>query len=237
MPGLIDVFLVAAIVILAPIEAVAGRRRLMRAIAADDPNARLKAYSRAIANQWVIAAGLVAMALVRGLGPESFGFVPPTGRWWPLAAGIATAITALFFVQMRAAQTQPAVAAQVREAAESLRYMLPATEAEVRRFTWVGITAGIVEELVFRGYLVWSLAVIVPPGVTIVLAAIVFGIGHAYQGVAGMIKTGVMGLVFGLLYVLSGSIWLPMFVHAAIDVLQGKMVYAALRQANPHPAR
>jgi membrane protease YdiL (CAAX protease family) len=54
-----------------------------------------------------------------------------------------------------------------------------------------------------------------------------FGIGHLYQGLAGVVKTGLVGMVLGWIYSLSGSIWIPMFIHAAADVLQGRMIYFA----------
>ena len=57
------------------------------------------------------------------------------------------------------------------------------TPAEMRRFTWLGITAGIVEELIFRGYLVWYFSSFVPLWAAIVITAVAFGIGHAYQGI------------------------------------------------------
>jgi membrane protease YdiL (CAAX protease family) len=228
MPGPFDLLLCAAISVLAPIGAVRDRRRLMRDLAAGKPNALLKTYARVLKYQWTIAAGFLVMAVVRGIELRGLGLGMPSGRGFAIAAAIGAVITLLFLQQMRAALTRPAVAEQVREAAASLSYMLPATEPEMRRFTWVGITAGVVEELVFRGYFVWSLALIAPAWVAIIASAIVFGIGHAYQGVAGILKTGVAGLVFGGLYLLAGSLWVPMFVHAAIDVIQGKMVYGVM---------
>ena len=225
MPGLLDLVICAAIVVLAPIGAVSDHRRLARAIEAGDPNARLDAYGRGITFQWAVAIGLLAMVVVRGIPLPALGLGMPSGRGFAIASVIGAVITLLLLAQRRAALTRPELGDQVRQAAASLRNLLPATPAEMRRFTWVGITAGIVEELVFRGYLVWSLSLVAPAWVAIIASAVAFGIGHAYQGVAGILKTGVAGLVFGGLYLLAGSLWVPMFVHAALDVIQGSMVY------------
>ena len=116
----------------------------------------------------------------------------------------------------------------MREAAASLSFLTPSTPAELQRFSWLGVTAGIVEELIFRGYLVWYFASFAPLWAAIVITAIAFGIGHLYQGLGGVLKTAVAGVLFGALYWFSGSIWLPMFLHAAIDVLQGRLIYFSL---------
>ncbi len=54
-----------------------------------------------------------------------------------------------------------------------------------------------------------------------------FGLGHLYQGAAGVVKTGVSGLLAGLLYLLTGSLWIPMLLHAAVDLHAGALGYLA----------
>ena len=49
-----------------------------------------------------------------------------------------------------------------------------------------------------------------------------FGVGHAYQGAAGIVKTGLVGLGFAGLYVLTDSIWVPIAGHIIWDLLQGR---------------
>ena len=86
------------------------------------------------------------------------------------------------------------------------------------------ITAGFLEELLWRGYLmnrlidlqgkqtklVWVIA--------LVSSAAIFGLGHFYQGPIGIFKTGVIGLVFGLAYLAVGrNLWPLILSHAFID--------------------
>jgi len=51
-----------------------------------------------------------------------------------------------------------------------------------------------------------------------VIAAVLFGIGHVYQKLPGVLGTGVMGLAFGFLYFFTGSLLMPMIVHALFDM-------------------
>jgi membrane protease YdiL (CAAX protease family) len=236
VPGLLDLVLVALIVIVAPIDANKERLRLLRAIAAGEADARLRAYRRIIAWQWISATVLVALWVIMQRDFALLGINALDGRWFYISAGIALGITALLLAQLRATLTRPEAAAQVRKAAAPLQYLLPATREELRSFTLLGVTAGIVEELIYRGYLMWCIGAFAPTWMALVLSSLAFGLGHLYQGVAGLGKTAAVGLVVGGLYLLSGSIWIPMFVHAAIDVINGKMAHSALHSASePQP--
>jgi membrane protease YdiL (CAAX protease family) len=105
--------------------------------------------------------------------------------------------------------------------------MLPSDRRERRLWWGISVTAGVVEELLFRGFLIWYFAAMLPLAVAALVASISFGVGHAYQGVKGVVGTGGVGLLMSALYLLSGSLWLPMILHAAVDVLQMRMALEA----------
>src|SRR5580698_8485553 len=52
----------------------------------------------------------------------------------------------------------------------------------------------------------------------VIVAAVVFGLAHIYQGVLGIVVTGGLGPVFCGLYFASGTLWLPIVIHAIIDL-------------------
>ena len=56
-------------------------------------------------------------------------------------------------------------------------------------------------------------------GTTLVLvAAAIFGIGHVYQKAVGVIVTTLAGLLFTVLYIMSGSLLVPILLHIVVDV-------------------
>jgi len=88
------------------------------------------------------------------------------------------------------------------------------------------ITAGFIEEFLWRGYLMnrlmdlFSNKTAVSWVIVMILSSIIFGLGHAYQGAAGTIKTGAVGLVFGVSYLVVGrNLWPLILAHALIDSL------------------
>ena len=65
----------------------------------------------------------------------------------------------------------------------------------------------------------------------VVLSSIAFGFGHMYQGKIGIVKTGGIGLALAGLYVLTGSLWAPMVLHAFVDVNSGFVGRKAMSHA------
>ena len=61
------------------------------------------------------------------------------------------------------------------------------------------------------------------------------GTGHAYQGARGVITTGVVGAFFAVVYVLTGSLYAGMVMHALMDAHSGHLMQVAYER-EPVPA-
>jgi membrane protease YdiL (CAAX protease family) len=76
------------------------------------------------------------------------------------------------------------------------------------------------EETIFRGYLILRFkAVTGSSAAAILLSAVVFSLGHGYEGSAGVVTVGVMGLLFALVYVWRRSLVAPMVMHFLQDFI------------------
>jgi CAAX protease family protein len=79
------------------------------------------------------------------------------------------------------------------------------------------------EEIAYRGYLLTRAAEIgrqttAAYWVGIVLISVLFGYGHYYKGPAGVLDSGVAGLVLGAAYMLTGrNLWASILAHGFID--------------------
>jgi len=86
--------------------------------------------------------------------------------------------------------------------------------------TLLVIVVAAAEETIFRGYLILRLkAVSASPAAAVVLSAAIFSLGHGYEGSAGVVTVGVMGLVFALVYLWRQSLVAPMVMHFLQDFL------------------
>ena len=79
---------------------------------------------------------------------------------------------------------------------------------------------GGIEEVVVVGYLVTrSRQLGVPPWTAVVLAALLRGVYHLYQGFGAGLGNVVMGLVFGAWYVRTGRVMPLVVAHVVIDLV------------------
>ena len=75
-----------------------------------------------------------------------------------------------------------------------------------------------------------------PPLAILIATSLLFGLGHSHQGTAGVVKTGVTGLVMGTLFLVTGSLLVPMVLHAVVDIGSGRAAYFLLTDSpTPEP--
>jgi membrane protease YdiL (CAAX protease family) len=192
-----------------------------------DPAARRSFYRRLLALEWGLAlVALVVWAAAADVSARQVGLVLPQ-RWPGPVSWLACAtLVGLVLVSTRALRSgalagpPPEVLRRTRPGAATLA-LLPRSSAERRLFAVVGVTAGICEEWLYRGFFLAVVGAVVPGLPTVLLvgiAAVAFGLAHGYQGTAGMLTTGVLGGVLAGVYLSTGSLLLPVLLHAAIDL-------------------
>jgi CAAX protease family protein len=117
-----------------------------------------------------------------------------------------------------------ALRTRVAKAMRSLRFVLPVTPRERHWWILVSLSAGVCEEILYRGfvthYFSGSLNATISFGTVgaWLTASLFFGLAHAYQGVAGIVRTTAAGLILGSIAILSGGLLLPIALHFLFDV-------------------
>ncbi len=78
----------------------------------------------------------------------------------------------------------------------------------------------IAEETIFRGYLILRFkAMISSPAWAVVISAVIFSLGHGYEGTAGVVTVGMLGAAFAVAYLWRKSLVMPMTLHFLQDLL------------------
>jgi membrane protease YdiL (CAAX protease family) len=95
---------------------------------------------------------------------------------------------------------------------------VPRNAGERRSFIALAITAGVCEELLYRGFLLWYLAPFAGLAGAVAVGTLVFGLAHAYQGPRNAGRAAIAGLAHWGIYLATGSIVPGMVLHAAIDL-------------------
>lgn len=213
--------LILFLIIAVPIRGAQRYKALMRRIERH-PELRTQFYLRGMFSQWLMLIPLVIVAIGL-LWPASWlGLQAPINMAWAVPAVIVVlgvVYAQVFYIRRVSATAEGR--AQLRQSMSGPLQLLPRTSGERALWVFLSLTAGFCEELLYRGFMPAYLVHIFPHVNLlwgIVIAAILFGIGHIYQKLTGVLGTGIMGLLFGLFYFFTGSLLLPMIVHALFDM-------------------
>ena len=209
----------AALVFFQPL---AGRRRYQRLKAelAANPDARLRHYRRGIVGEWLAVAAVGVIGLLAGRHPASIGLrVGPHARAAAsdvLTVGIVLGASVIIF---RYGGRE--VRDLLRRQARGFLDLLPRSRRERLTFVVLAITAGVCEEVVFRGfgiaYVQWLWPGASRPFIIVATAA-AFGFAHLYQGTRGVVLTGAAGAYFAWVTLATGSLLPAIAIHALVDL-------------------
>jgi len=205
------------------------RRKRFRRGASNLDTRRL--YARVIVGQWTLALGVVFVFWKLGIPLKTLGLVAPD--WLATATLFAVVVVGAFLGarRLRALQNDPAKLAKIRARAAGFSLLVPRTDEEERWWIVLSITAGVCEEILYRGYLGFYLGRSMPLPWVAVCASVFFGLAHLYQG-SNAWRTLIAGALLWATYLATGSILPGMVLHALIDVRSGR----ALRRAFTEPA-
>jgi len=185
-----------------------------------DPGALVGFYRLTVGCLWASAGVVVLVVLVEpGLTLREIGIAWPQlphGPALPIAVGVLVGIAVGVGIGIRQARRDATPA----PAPEHITFMLPATSRERRWAAGVAVTAGIAEELVFRGlFLALGVGLFGLSAVpAAVLVTVVFALAHVYQGVPGVLMTAVLGAILAALALNTESLLLVIVLHVLIDL-------------------
>jgi uncharacterized protein len=217
MIHLVSHLLVAYVVLVEPWLGYHLYEKLKAQVAAGVVGAKQRFYRTVVTHQLIAIALVLAIWRIGSIPGKDLGLCLPTS-WQlllPFIAGFVPAVGVVMLL-MRKRGSQ-----RLKTMVKIVGALLPVSSAERSWFAGVSVGAGISEELVFRGFLLYYIAINLP-GLGIVeriaLASIVFGLCHFYQGWRGVLGTAILGAVFAGLYVATGSLLLPVVLHALFDL-------------------
>jgi membrane protease YdiL (CAAX protease family) len=214
---LLAIHLVAAYAVLAaPWLAWWSYQRAKRKIESGTPDAKLQLYRAIVTEQVVSTAVILMICRLSQISAAKLGLASPRYLGWNLAA-----LVVLIGLLVRSALRLRKKADKVRKKLEDFAgAIVPRTQPERAWFGAVSVGAGVSEEILFRGFLLYYLATVAPSMnlvLKVLLVSVVFGVGHIYQGWRGVLSTGIVGAFMAIVYVLTGSLLVPIVLHAVID--------------------
>lgn len=181
---------------------------------------RAALYGSAFTTHAILLFGIVLMVWL-----DDVWLFPPFGldRGRVLAALAALAIGLLLLFE-RFRSTNPL-------ALERMRLVTPATRGEYAAFCGIAVSAGIAEQLAYRGvlfsFLLWYTGSHV---VAALLAAVPFGLVHVFQGWRAAAIVGVVALRDQILVILTGTLVYAIGIHIIHDIIAGTVLMRRSRR-------
>ena len=230
---LLDNLLVFVLAVVQPVAGYISFNRLLRSIESGKTFDRSKLYLQTIAGQWLLFAFAISLWIFQQRSWSELGYDLTGGPWF--IAGVFLTVVAIVWLVMQIRQVPATPVDELRGLRQQLGRLapiFPRNGNELGRFYALAVTAGIVEETLWRGFMIWYFSLFLPLWLAALISAIGFGLAHAYQGIENLPKVTIVGFAFTGLYLLTGSLLLPMVLHAAVDVLQGRLAYTAMRRCD-----
>jgi membrane protease YdiL (CAAX protease family) len=176
---------------------------------------------------------LTALVVLRGRrsGWRSLGLDRPAAVAWTVKLGTAVGIG---YQIVGTYALEPLIARLTGSGLPDVSAFRSIVGNERQLLFWVAvawIVAALLEEISFRGWLMTRAAELGRYRTAawlagLLLSSAVFGAVHLYQGLSGIIATGVTGLVFGVLYLATGrNLWACIIAHGVLDTAGFVMMY------------
>lgn len=239
-PGLplvvLDGVLLALLVVGLPLQSVRAHRRDRQRAAAGEEANRMRRYRVSLVALWLLTLAVCGSWAWAGRPWAALGLLPSLSPRFLVCAALSVAASGLLLAQVvvvrRSPEAQASIARQRQEQA-GLDRLMPRTLAEKRTFQVLAVTAGITEEVLFRGFLIWALAHAMPLPAAAAGALAIFAIGHLYQDSrTALLRVTAVGAVFTALSLAAGSLLPAMLVHAMIDLTSGELLWMTRDQGD-----
>lgn len=176
-------------------------------------------------NVWYVISALIIMFLSKFMRKEKwsdYGFKAINLKMLliAIAIGVVYGFADNFFIEQLIAKitgTTPDLGSYQSVKGDVGRFIL------MLAIGW--FIGGLFEEMFFRGYLFNRFQSLIHNHklykfITILLTSIVFAFAHNYQGISGILDTGLFAVIMGLLYFVFGrNVWCLILIHGMYDTV------------------
>ena len=204
--------LAALLFVVLPVTSRLRYARLNRRLESGDPLARIRAYQSSVFRGALLLSVICLLPRVAGLSAAQLGFSAP--RSWSLTLLLSLGVMVFFLVSALRIRSR---AAAFREKLQGRAgAMLPSSLPELRWFGILSVVGGLFEEAGYRGFLFYYIRLWLPQinvVALVLIASLVFGLGHLYQGWKGIAATSAAGLILSSVYAATGSLFAPAVIH------------------------
>ena len=155
-----------------------------------------------------------------------------TAVWWLVVMFIL-----LYVIDTGIAITSKENLEKTFSAKNSKTPFMPTKRHELPLYFLMCFSAGVFEEIIFRGFLVTYCLYLFsglndPEFWAVIIPAAVFSIAHYYQGKKAVLKIFILSILFGFIFIWSASLLLVMLLHFLVDAAGGLLTLKYMKEEN-----
>jgi membrane protease YdiL (CAAX protease family) len=195
---------------------------------------KIKWYGRTVLWSWIPTLVIILVVVMSGFKLRHIGLKPINLATSGMSNWVIYSVFLIYILYLSynlysiiiLAISHESRTESIHQIPQRMRPMLPVTKKERQMWVFVSITAGITEEIQYRGYLFFAFSLLFPSiplwGV-LIISTLLFGIGHIYQGKSAVRPT-LAGFMFGFMYIIFDSIVPIILVHIIQDLVVTRLI-------------
>jgi uncharacterized protein len=175
---------------------------------------------------FLIAAVVVVVWLLYGRPLSALGFVSSDYWGYPEPWWMIILFACLYLMEVLYSMYNQSELEETKSNLDTLTPFMPTKLADLPTYTVMCISAGVFEEIVFRGFMInffFALLDGIPnaTALALLLPAIIFSAAHYYQGPKAVFKILVFSLLFGMIFWQTRSLLTVIILHFLVDFIGG----------------
>jgi membrane protease YdiL (CAAX protease family) len=236
-PIFIDHILFILFGLILPANAIFRSQPLLKTIDEWSTEMKLAFYRGNSALLWGIAAVILAVWYFAGRPLADLGLQWPEAGTWERALAVSGAFLLAYGIDAWLEMATPQAREKTSRQWRAHTPFLPENKQELRGFYHLAFSAAVGEEVLFRAYFITYLLGVLgtttgDKALALVLPTIIFALSHYYQGWKAIAKIAVLSLAFGIIFLISRSLLLPVLLHFIVDVMGGWLGFRLLRESD-----
>lgn len=225
-PFLIDHIIFILFGLLLPANSMLRSKQQLQSIEDWDTPMKVAVYRGNSLFLWFIAFIIIIVWMATGRPLALLGFRPPLPGSLPMTGLISLIFLAAYTIDVGTDLMNSKAIEKARKHLYKHTPFIPATNYEMKQFLLVAVTAGICEEIIFRGFFITYFLGLFGDNlqgqtIALVVPTLLFALAHYYQGWKAIGKIAILSLAFGLIFLISRSLWVPMLLHFLVDWWSG----------------
>lgn len=198
-----------------PIYSMMGSGEQVKKLILESPELKISMYVQSIIFQWIMVVLILVSIFYNGDSVDNIGLKFLDQPLLVLGLLVAGLLSLWIFDNYDIPKLD---VEKFKRRNKDVMYLIPTNQKEHNWAVAISFTAGICEEIIFRGFTFWQLSQFLPIIPSILIVNLFFALSHFATKMKNMVFAFLFGILWSITFLWTGSLWLAMLMHIIIDL-------------------